>query len=78
MTIGQTIRQYRIAKNLTQIQLAKMVGTESITVHRWETGISGVRFEYAVRCAQALGFSLDAVELAPKLPVGAQAQEESA
>jgi transcriptional regulator with XRE-family HTH domain len=37
-TIGERIRALRAARNLTQVQLAKLLGTSQQNLARWETG----------------------------------------
>lgn len=37
--IGQTIRLHRIKKELTQADLAKLLGVSKSTIGKWETGV---------------------------------------
>ena len=38
-TVGQTIREARMARGWTQEYLARELGVSSITVSRWERGV---------------------------------------
>ena len=57
MSLGDRIRELRRVKGLTQSQLAEMVGSEANTVSRWELDKLGMRKEYVLRFAKALGTS---------------------
>ena len=39
MTIGEKIKKLRLDLGLTQEELAKAVGTQKQTIHKYETGI---------------------------------------
>lgn len=38
MTIGESIKNARLAKGLNQTQLAAAIGTQTPTISLWETG----------------------------------------
>lgn len=59
MTIGENIRQYRRQKNLTQTQLANMVGVSVQAVSKWETGSGMPDISQIVPLAQVLGITTD-------------------
>ena len=59
MTLGDRIRELRMAKGLTQAQLGEMVDSDGNTVSRWERDKLGMRKEYVIKFAQALGTSAD-------------------
>jgi transcriptional regulator with XRE-family HTH domain len=59
MKIGENIKKYRIKRNMTQEQLANIVGVSSQAVSKWEcedTIPDGALF---IPIADALGISLD-------------------
>ena len=58
MSLGSRIRELRRVKGITQAQLAEMVGSEANTVSRWELDKLGMRKDYVVRFAKALGTSV--------------------
>ena len=58
MSLGSRIRELRRLKGITQAQLAEMVGTEANTVSRWELDKLGMRKDYIVKFAKALGTSV--------------------
>ena len=43
MTIGEKIREARLNAGLKQVQLAEMIGVNSVTISRWENGRSKPR-----------------------------------
>jgi HTH-type transcriptional regulator, cell division transcriptional repressor len=56
MTIGDRIRQRRSELSLTQLDIAKALETDSMSVSRWERGVSTPsRPELLVQLADALG-----------------------
>ena len=55
---GTTIRQLREKRNLTQLELAEMIGVSSKTVSKWETGKGLPDISLLQPLAQALGISL--------------------
>ena len=55
---GATIRQLREKRNLTQLELAEMIGVSSKAVSKWETGKGLPDISLLQPLAQALGISL--------------------
>ena len=55
---GNTIRQLREKRNLTQAELAEIIGVSSKTVSKWETGRGLPDISLLHPLAQALGVSL--------------------
>jgi DNA-binding XRE family transcriptional regulator/desulfoferrodoxin (superoxide reductase-like protein) len=55
---GNTIRQLREARRLTQAELAEMIGVSSKTVSKWETGKGLPDISLLQPLAQALGISV--------------------
>jgi hypothetical protein len=41
---GEDLKLWRQKWGVTQVQLAKMLGTYAVTVCRWETGVRGIPF----------------------------------
>ncbi|WP_100489369.1 helix-turn-helix domain-containing protein [Sporolactobacillus pectinivorans] len=59
LNIGKTILQLRKEKNITQEQLAIMVGVSAGAVSKWETGNSTPDISLLAPLARALNTSLD-------------------
>lgn len=53
------IRDYRIQHNLSQVDLARIVGVERSTVSKWETGEAKPRADMLVKLAKALNCKVD-------------------
>ncbi len=53
-TIAEKIKELRIEANLTQPELAKLVGVSNGTISFWENGQSTPRFFYIRRLAESL------------------------
>ena len=58
--IGQQIKKYRIAKNLTQEQLGQLVGVTTQAVSKWERG-GTPDAELLPKLSDVLGVSIDAL-----------------
>ena len=72
--IGIRIKRLRLAKNLTQLQLAQMAGSSLSSIRRLEAQGQG-SFELVVRVAQALQ-AVDALEALFVVPLLSIAQIE--
>lgn len=59
MNIGGTIRQYRKEKEMTQEQLAELLGVTASAVNKWERGNACPDIALLAPIARALGISLD-------------------
>ena len=57
--IGDKIKQVRIARNLTQQELADMIGVKRNTFSQWESGTRNVSIEQLIEIARAVGVTLD-------------------
>ncbi len=57
--IGENIRDRRVAKALTQDQLAEMLGVSRNTVSRWERGVNIPDLSLLVQLSRALDVSID-------------------
>lgn len=61
--LGTSIQAHRIAQNLSQDRLAKMIGTEQAVIARIEAGRWNTRISSYIAIADALGVDLrDLVE----------------
>lgn len=59
--IGQRIQKYRNQKNLTQEQVAEMVGISQKHLSRIEKGYHNPRFDMIIHIAEALNIPTDAL-----------------
>ncbi len=53
--IGQRVRSIRLANDLTQVQLAKILGTSQTALSELERGNRGLTVQQVVKLAKALG-----------------------
>jgi transcriptional regulator with XRE-family HTH domain len=63
-SVGDKIKDLREQRNMTQGELADLVGVHQSKISHCETGARGISFELAVKIAGALGVKVD--ELAPE------------
>lgn len=61
MSIGERIKVYRKEKNLTQGQLAELIGVSTQAVSKWETGAGMPDISQIVPLANVLGISTDKI-----------------
>lgn len=57
--IGKRIKELRLEQNMTQTDLAKVVGVATNTVTQYEKGTSKVSIDVLVNLADVLGVSTD-------------------
>lgn len=57
--VGQRLRTIRIGRGVSQVELAKALGTYQTTISAIERGVRGLTLQQAVRLADALGASPD-------------------
>lgn len=57
--LGETIKNARIEKNLTQPQLAKLVGVSAGMISIWENNINEPKASYIKALAEVLDVSTD-------------------
>ena len=57
--LGETIKNARIEKNLTQPQLAKLVGVSAGMISIWENNINEPKASYIKALAEVLDISTD-------------------
>lgn len=58
-TNDSTLARLRIARGLTQAQLAEMIGCRFVDISRWEHGTHAPSAAYLVKLATALDCSVD-------------------
>lgn len=63
--IGDKIRQVRVARNLTQQDLADKMGLKRNTISQWESGSRNVSVEQLIEIARVVGVTLDYFNDAP-------------
>ena len=54
-TLGERIRRFRLEQGLYQVQLAKRIGVDEMTIVNWEKDRTAPRGTRLVRLAGALG-----------------------
>ena len=59
MTIGNKIYELRQEKQLSQMQLAKMVGVSQKAIHYWERDVNEPKASYIVALVKAFDISYD-------------------
>ena len=58
-SLGERLRQHRLRKGLTQLQVAEYVRANKMDVSRWERGERYPNFKYIKRLAEVLGCPVD-------------------
>ena len=59
MSIGQTIKLYRKEKDLTQSELAELIGVSTQAISKWETGSGMPDISQIVPLARVLEITTD-------------------
>ena len=59
MNIGEKIKQIRVARNLTQQEIADSMGVKRNTVSQWESGTRNVSADQLIQYAKIVGVTLD-------------------
>jgi transcriptional regulator with XRE-family HTH domain len=59
LTLGGQIRNARLAKGMTQADLASRVGRSRVAVSEWERGVKAPRVRVIPRLVDALGIPVD-------------------
>lgn len=57
--VGERLRAVRIERGVSQVELAKLLGTFQTTISAIERGTRGLTLQQAIRIADALGASPD-------------------
>lgn len=69
--LGQTIKQIRLEKNMTQAQLGELVGVKKAQISKIENNLNDARFETILKVFRALNARISFnVELNQNLPLG--------
>lgn len=59
-TLGTNIRYLRLARNMQQDQLAKMLGFKTFTtIQKWETDLANPNLETVAKLAEIFGVTID-------------------
>lgn len=57
--IGEKMKKIRIARNMTQNDIADAMGVSRQYISRWESGERNIKFEQLVEFAKVVGVTLD-------------------
>lgn len=57
--IGEKIKTIRLARNLTQQELADRMGLKRNTISQWESGMRKISVEHLIEIAKVVGVTLD-------------------
>jgi DNA-binding XRE family transcriptional regulator len=69
--LGQTIKQIRLEKNMTQAQLGELVGVKKAQISKIENNLNDARFETILKVFRALNAKISFnVELNQNLSLG--------
>ncbi len=64
--VGERLRALRQARGITQVQLAKVLGTQQTAISQVEVGNRGLTIQQVVKLAKALQVSTDAILAQPR------------
>ncbi len=59
MKLGEKIRELRIERNLSQMQLAKMIGVSQKAIDYWERNINEPKASYIISLVRVFDISFD-------------------
>ena len=59
MKLGEIIKELRIEKNLSQMQLAKMIGVSQKAIDYWERNINEPKASYIISLVRGFDISFD-------------------
>ena len=57
--LGEKIKELRIEKGLTQMQLAKLIGSSQKAIDYWERSVNEQKASYIVALVKVFGISFD-------------------
>ena len=57
--LGEKIKELRIEKGLTQMQLAKLIGSSQKAIDYWERSVNEPKASYIVAIVKVFGISFD-------------------
>ena len=75
MTFGEILREKRLAADISQHDLALMVGTSRVMIANYEFGHNEPGLNIAIKLSKALGFSIDDLDCG--LPSRKTVQEQN-
>ena len=59
MSIGEKIKEFRIEKGLSQMQLGKVIGVSQKAIDYWERNVNEPKSSYIIALVKAFGISFD-------------------
>ena len=59
MKIGEKIKELRIEKNLSQMQLAKLIGVSQKAIDYWERNVNEPKVSYVILLVRTFNISFD-------------------
>lgn len=59
MKIGEKIKELRIERNLSQMQLAKMIGVSQKAIDYWERNVNEPKASYIISLVRVFNISYD-------------------
>ena len=59
MKIGERIKELRIERNLSQMQLAKVIGVSQKAIDYWERSVNEPKASYVIALVQAFEITFD-------------------
>ena len=59
MKIGEKIKEFRIDNNLSQMQLAKLIGVSQKAVDYWERNVNEPKASYIIALVKTFGITYD-------------------
>lgn len=59
MKLGEIIKELRIERNLSQMQLAKMIGVSQKAIDYWERNVNEPKASYIISLVRVFNISFD-------------------
>ena len=59
MQLGEIIKELRIERNLSQMQLAKMIGVSQKAIDYWERNVNEPKASYIISLVRVFNISFD-------------------
>ena len=59
MKLGERIKELRIERNLSQMQLAKVIGVSQKAIDYWERSVNEPKASYVIALVQAFEITFD-------------------
>lgn len=59
MKLGEKIKELRIERNLSQMQLAKMIGVSQKAIDYWERNVNEPKASYIISLVRVFNISFD-------------------